>query len=234
VIRTLLHRFSRGKVLKRRLPAEFGRAPIFVSPESALPYWKRDLAKVDPFLLSMVRELVRPGMNVWDVGANVGLFAFAAAGLGARVVAVEADPWLAHLLQCSAHLNGLPVTVVSAAAAAQPGSAALHISPEGRASNSLVGDGPARSVTAITLDGLLENFPAPDVLKIDVEGAEYAVLEGARRVLEHKPVIFSEVSRDYFEIGTLLRDAGYQFYAARSSERIPLRRPSRDTLAIAA
>jgi tRNA G37 N-methylase Trm5 len=57
----------------------------------------------------MVRELVRPGTTVWDIGANVGLFSFAAASLGAQVVAVEADIWLANLMQRSAQLNKLPV-----------------------------------------------------------------------------------------------------------------------------
>jgi len=72
----------------------FGRAPILVSPDSALAYWKPELGSVDPYLLSMVRELVRPGMMVWDIGANVGLFSFAAAALGAQVLAVEPDIWL--------------------------------------------------------------------------------------------------------------------------------------------
>jgi predicted RNA methylase len=109
-------------VLKRRLPREFAGAPLFVSPNSVLGYWRRDISKVDPFLLSMVRELVRPAMSVWDIGANVGLFFFAAASLGAKVVAVEADLWLANLMHRSALLNKLPVTVLPAAVSASQGS----------------------------------------------------------------------------------------------------------------
>ena len=115
VIRRIAKRLSRGIVLKRHLPREFGGVPVLVSPECALGYWRFNLASVDPFLLSMAKELVRPGMTVWDVGANAGLFCFAAAGLGAQVVAVEADTWLANLLHRSALLNRLPVTVLPAA-----------------------------------------------------------------------------------------------------------------------
>jgi predicted RNA methylase len=92
----------------------FGDAPLLVSPDSTLAYWRRDLSRVDPFLLSVVRELVRPKMVVWDIGANVGLFSFAAASLGAQVVAVEADTWLANLIHRSTMLNRLPVTVLPA------------------------------------------------------------------------------------------------------------------------
>lgn len=55
--RRALRRLSRGLVLRRRLPVEFGRAPILVSPEAMLSYWKSDLGKVDPFLF---RQLSRP------------------------------------------------------------------------------------------------------------------------------------------------------------------------------
>lgn len=78
-------------------------------------------------------------MNVWDIGANVGLFSFAAASLGAQVVAVEADTWPANLLQRSALLNQLPVTVFPAAVSDRQGVSKLYLSEHGRASNSLRG-----------------------------------------------------------------------------------------------
>jgi FkbM family methyltransferase len=231
-MRKLLKSLSRGVVLKRRLPAEFGGARIFVTPESTLEYWRRDIGRVDPFLLSMVQELVRPGMTVWDIGANVGLFSFAAAALGAQVVAVEADLWLANLLHRSSLLNQLPVTVLPAAVSENSGIARLYLSEEGKASNSLRGTGPAQTVLALTLDGLLEYFPVPQVVKIDIEGMEYAALKGARKLLESRPVILCEVNEHHELIGELFRDAHYTIYAARDRSRKPLTRPSRDTLAI--
>ena len=61
---------------------------------------------------------------------------------------------------------------------------------------------------------------------------EFAVLNGARRVLQSRPVIFCEVNEDRDRVGNLLREASYDFFAARESDRKPLRIPSRDTLAI--
>jgi FkbM family methyltransferase len=233
MLKRILKSVSHGVVLKRRLPREFGKVPLFVSPESALAYWRRDISKVDPLLLSMVRELVHPNMTVWDIGANVGLFSFAAASLGARVLAVEPDTWLANLIHRSALLNKLPVTVLPAAVSDHQGISQLYLSDDGKASNSLLGNGhTAQAVVAITLDALLEQFPAPQIVKIDVEGMEYAVLRGGQKVLQARPRIFCEVTENHLEIAKLLTDANYKFYAARSSDRQPLVRPSRDTLAV--
>ena len=232
VFRRILKKLSRGVVLKRHLPRDFGGAPLFVSPDSALGYWRRDISMVDPFLFSMVRELVRPKMSVWDIGANVGLFSFAAAALGAQVVAVEADVWLANLIHRSVLLNKLPVTVLPAAASDRQGISRLYLSEQGKASNSLSGEGVAQTVIAVTLDSLLDHFDPPQVLKIDVEGVEYAVLSGARKVLQARPLVFCEVNNNYEAVGKLLREADYEFYAAREAKRQPLLRPSRDTLAV--
>ena len=218
--------------MKRHLPSEFGSHPFYVTPESALGYWRYDVSRVDSFLLSMVRELVKPRMIVWDVGANVGLFSFAAAGLGANVVAIEADPWLAHLMQRSAWLNRLPVTVVPAAASNGVGVSCLYVSESGRASNSVLGEGREQAVVGIPLDLLLDRFPAPELVKIDVEGAELAVLEGAAKALHERPALFCEVTQNHRDVGTLLRRAGYTLYAAREQNRQPIERPSVDTLAL--
>lgn len=232
MFRDILTALSRGVVLKRRLPREFASAPLFVTPESSLAFWRRDVARVDPFLLSMVRELVRPAMTVWDIGANVGLFSFAAAALGANVIAVEPDAWLANLMQRSALLNKLPVTVLPASVSDRQGISHLRVSEHGRASNSLTRTGRGQAVVSVSLDWLLDHFPAPDVVKIDVEGAEYAVLTGARKVLQARPVIFCEVNDHHDAIADLFGKANYEFYAAREANRQPLRRPSRDTLAV--
>jgi FkbM family methyltransferase len=197
-----------------------------------LSYWKTDLWKVDPYLLSMVHALVRPQMTVWDIGANVGLFSFAAATIASRVIAVEADTWLASLLHRSSLLNCLPVTVVPAAVAAELGVTALHISEGGRASNSLNGEGPAQTVVAITMDWMLERFTAPQLVKMDIEGMEYEALRGATNLLLRRPAILCEVTRNHDAVGELLRAADYTLYAARAAERTPLQRPSIETLAL--
>jgi FkbM family methyltransferase len=232
VMRRILKLLPRGIVLKRHLPKEFAKVPFFVSPDSALAYWRFDLRKVDRFLLAMARQLVRGPMKVWDIGANVGLFSFSAASLGAEVLAVEPDIWLAHLMQRSIGLNKLPVTILPVAIADRKGISALHLSDEGKSSNSLIGSGHKQRVLTLTLDSLLEVSPAPDVIKIDVEGAEYEVLKGARKVFDCRPLIFCEITQNHELIGNLLTEMGYTFYAARALVRQPLGRPSRDTIAV--
>src|SRR5271168_2308423 len=103
-LRKLAERLSRGVVLRRHLPGDFQRLPLYVTPEAGLRHWFR-LSGVDRHLLAMARELVRPASVVWDVGANVGLFAFSAAamaGPSGLVLAIEPDIWLAHLVDRSA------------------------------------------------------------------------------------------------------------------------------------
>jgi len=234
MMRRVLKAISRDVVLRRHLPPELGGVPILVSPDCALAYWRRDIRSVDPYLLSMARELVRPGMTVWDIGANVGLFSFAAAGLGASVLAVEGDTWLANLLHRSVAINQLPVTVLPAAVGETIGIGRLQLSKEGRASNSLKGSAEGgQAVMMVTLDWILEHFPTPQLIKIDIEGMEYAALQGANRTLERKPTLLCEVTQNHEDIGRILSSAGYTMYPARRKDRFPLKRPSVETLAVA-
>src|SRR5580698_2652797 len=104
IFRNLAEHMSRGVVFRRRLPSKFNRLPIYVTPEAGLRYWLA-MSRVDPTLYRTVDELVRPGITVWDIGANVGLFSFCAAvlsGPSGFVLSVEPDLWLAQLVGRSA------------------------------------------------------------------------------------------------------------------------------------
>jgi FkbM family methyltransferase len=212
-IRTLFERFSRHRVLKRKLPADLGGRRLYVSPDAALRFWLPITDRTDPLLFQLVREFVKPGAVVWDVGANVGLFSFAAAALAGEagfVLAIEADPWLASLLIRTAEVHPTrqaSVAVLAAAVSNVPGVARFHIARRGRNANSLEGlgadgdeSGGARysfPIPTVTLDGLIDFFPAPSLVKIDIEGAEYAALVGGQEVLsKHRPVILAEVAEE--------------------------------------
>jgi FkbM family methyltransferase len=251
MLRRLAERLSRDRVVRRRLPPAHGGRVLFVSPDAALGLWKRDLSRVDPLLLRLAAERVHAGATVWDVGANVGLFAFAAAyaaGPSGHVVAVEADDWLAGLLRRTARepASGYaPVEVLAAAVADRPGIGELWVAARGRAGSHLSavagstqtgGRREARKVVAVTLDGLLDAFAAPHLVKIDVEGAEGLCLRGAERLLSAiRPIVVCEVAADNAaEVGERLRRHGYALYDAALpvEQRKPLAVPVWNTLAL--
>ena len=226
---------SRGVVLRRRLPARFGSMRLYVSPECGLRYWRFDLGKVDPALLDLAERCVRPGDVVWDIGANVGLFTFAAAHRAARVLAFEPDPWLADLLERTAEFYP-NVAVIRAAVADYCGEGELHIARRARGSNFLLGQGSSQSggtrclaeVKVVTLDSL-DQAP-PNVLKIDVETGEVAVLRGAARMLvQSLPTVICEVAKENVSAVTACLQ-GYTLFDAERGK--PVNTAAWNTLAI--
>lgn len=250
-LRRLAEQLSRGVVLRRNLPDDFQRLPLYVTPEAGLRHWA-GLAGVDRHLLGMARELVQPGAVVWDVGANVGLFAFSAAaraGSSGLVLAVEPDIWLAQLMDRSSReiarkkLPAAPVRVLCASVSNQPRVSELEIAQRARASNHLHGiSGSTQAggychlqpTVSLTLDSLLDFFPAPSVLKIDVESHEAEVLRGAARLLEGaRPVICCEVDPKNAEaVSELLHKKSYQLFGAAQDPHPPILRAWWSTLAV--
>lgn len=226
ILRRTAEVLSRRSRFRKRLPAEFGKRSIVVSAANQLSVYKPGRAGYDSILLRWAQELVSPGMTVWDVGANMGLFTFPAAARGARVRSFEPDAFNQDLLHASRSLNpDLDVRVIPAAASRVSGFATFNVSQRGRSANGLShieqgGDtGGVRQtydVITVALDAMLEILDPPDLVKIDTEGAEVEVLEGAQRLLHDlRPNWIIEVAGANTEkIWTIMHAADYRCHDA--------------------
>ncbi|MGO9934970.1 MAG: FkbM family methyltransferase [Steroidobacteraceae bacterium] len=210
------------------------------------------MKSVDPVLCRLAREYIQPGHVVWDVGANVGLFSFAAAfiaGKTGKVYAFDADIWLIEMLRRSASIQpqaSAAVEVVSVAIAERCDLRTFNIAVRSRASNSLQGYGQSQTggiaeqqlVMCVSLDWLRARLPPPDVIKIDVEGAELEVLRGSVDLLRGEgPIVLCEVCEESSPgVTDLLKNCGYKIYdgEAISSDRQELPRAPWNTIAIRA
>lgn len=200
-------------------------------------YWLRAPLDLERYPMGMLRAMVRPEHTVWDVGANLGLYArwLVAVPDARRVVSFE--PMSANLpeLHYNLALGGVAdrVSVVPWALSDTDGEVAFQVDDMQSASgtvNAVTGGEACRGraavglpplterVTSRTVDSILQQgeLPMPDVLKIDVEGAEHLLLCGGDRFFrESQPRLVIEthgleVSKRCLEF---LFDRGYHIAA---------------------
>lgn len=155
---------------------------------------------------ALLRRLPRPGDTVVDVGAHVGYMsalAGLAVGPGGRVIAVEPDPDNRRALTRNLALNDLSwVEPLAAALAGRAGTGTLYLNADMEAGHALwpverhgfnekTRAAPKRMAVSLrTLADVLEGRPDPRLVKIDTEGAEGAVIAGARERLTAARVPF--------------------------------------------
>ncbi|HXR88296.1 MAG TPA: FkbM family methyltransferase [Stellaceae bacterium] len=152
--------------------------------------------------VELFTQIVKPGMLVVDVGANIGahtVFFAKTVGPEGRVLAVEPQRILYQILCANLALNLIGNTFVrQAGLGSAPGS--IQVPPINYAGSfnfggvSLGNFTEGEQVPVITLDSLA--LPACHVLKIDVEGMESEVLQGGRDTLaRHRPLLYVENDR---------------------------------------
>ena len=164
------------------------------------------LGTAEQEIQNVLQIWLQPGMTVYDVGANVGFITVIAASLvGDRgsVCGFEPLPMLADQAMHNASLNQFrQVSIHRVALSDKNGEAVFQVSKnltmgklvdreshEPDAANELV-VGKRKLDTLVATDGL----PDPDLVKIDVEGAEAAVLDGAAEVLQRaRPALLIEL-----------------------------------------
>jgi FkbM family methyltransferase len=173
--------------------------------------------------LAFCRRWFRLGMRAYDVGANHGVYALtlaALAGPGGHVVAFEPGRDVRRRLEKGAAANGLGrLQVRPSAVADRVGRAQLHANGASEsASLHAVCAGAAEPVSLTTLDRewKRDGEPPLDLVKIDVEGAEAAVIRGAAHLLDAtSPLVMFEISGERArldELGPLLAAHRYAIY----------------------
>ena len=159
------------------------------------------LGTTEPEEQAALAGFLKPGAVFYDIGANIGFYSTIAArlvGETGHVYAFEPFPISATAVQTNASLNGFSnVTVVVAAVTNEQGVVSLAISDASRKHRvATTGENGNIDVRSIRMDSYVtdENLRPPDVVMIDVEGAEVDVLKGMLETIRnHRPTIMCEV-----------------------------------------
>lgn len=135
----------------------------------------------------IVRAVLQPGMTFLDVGANIGYFSLLASnivGPKGKVFAVEPSPYVADLFAEAITTNQITnIHLKRCGLGASAGSVSLSIPGRGNHTPTMLTDtgAPSLSVQVERLDDCLKEWNCNhiDLLKMDVEGFEGFVLDGA-------------------------------------------------------
>lgn len=184
--------------------------------------------------LETLISLLEPDDIFYDVGANIGFTSIVVACQcpQGQIIAFEPDPDIMERLQQNVALNQFNhITAYPYALSDKIGEVELFTDGNDSVSPSLTGQNVNGitlnhiKVSAQTIDALIESgkTPLPTVLKVDVEGAEYAVFQGAEKLLSggfgNRPrIIFLEAHPEFLidygvsveELLVLLQGYGYE------------------------
>ncbi|MFL6193998.1 MAG: FkbM family methyltransferase [Thermoanaerobaculia bacterium] len=246
-LRTVWHRAQvfdprqvRRRFLFRRLNRDAGPGEIVLRPGLRLAVEHQARESFEWFCFrseEMAEELdaflarLPDRRRFLDVGAFHGLFslAFTAGRPDALAVAVDPSPPAWEVLEDNLRRNPeARVTPVRTALGAGPGVLTMRYSWHHlEATPGAAGEPGTVEIPVRTLDALCGELGLhPDLMKIDVEGYEIAVLQGAARVLrEDRPVLFLEVHPQRIEelggsmaeLAGLLADHGYEVFGLRGA-----------------
>ncbi len=213
-------------------PYRFSGGRIYLNIKESPMMLSRALGLYEVAKHEAVRAFLRPGDTFIDVGANKGDFSLLAArvvGPSGHVLAFEPAPENCRWIRKSIEVNGYQnVELHQLALADQSGEATLYL---GRKSgwHTLVPDLPSRDkgsirVTTRSLDDILVEVGMEEpiaMIKIDVEGAEMRVLQGARNTLRHNDRvvlaidIHPDLGVDAREVCSYLEGFGFRVFEER-------------------
>jgi FkbM family methyltransferase len=170
----------------------------------------------------LLKKIVQPGWICFDIGAYHGYYSILFATLGGIVYAYEPYPFSLHFIAKNAILNGKRITLCPVAVMDKQGKVKLQIESISLAANRVLIDHNSSSplfmeVPCVSIDTeVFENrVPPPNIMKIDIEGAEVLCLKGANKVLiNFHPLILLEIHGELSAKGVFdyLSQEGYSLW----------------------
>lgn len=158
---------------------------------------------------TFLQQQVKPGMQLIDIGAHIGLFSATASqltGPDGKIICFEPTPGTYSVLTETLRLNKCSnVTPVQAAVSDKEGEAVFYVSnTEACNSNSLVKNKEENEITGypvklVTIDSIVSAYSIkPSIIKIDAEGAELDVLKGGVQTFKSlKPILILGLHPDF-------------------------------------
>lgn len=224
-----------GRRIGWRLPR--GQRMIIDSPLEVIQSQILYKGVYEPAITDLLSSVARQGSVFIDVGGNIGYYSTLMAYSGCTVHTFEPLPRLAARLRENIALNHLEprVSIANFALSSTEGAATLHVAiREDDGSHSLIEgvEAPAFDkiqVKTLRLDTYIESrrVPRVDIIKIDVEGAESLVLDGAVKVLKDcRPVVVLEsgdrladqLKESSASVLKRLTSQGYEVFLVQSPE----------------
>jgi len=247
----LLFRAFSPRYFRRKCVTANGVFAAYVSANSGLGVLDFRKSLVAAAHERFIREWVQTDAVVWDVGANLGLFGLPAAlkASAGRVYMFEPDVELAGNLLRTLRLREntkLNARVLCLAVSSTDGMQQFQISKLSRAMNKLEGVGKfrehqlvieeTRPVVTMRIDTLSKYLAPPTVLKIDVEGAEVEVLEGASATIDkYRPILLVEGPQELWKpLQAFFERHDYVMLDGSVDDKTPLAEPAWDTVGIPA
>lgn len=199
------------------LLAQIGCNPSIARYSFPIPPWY-DQNLCEPTVQIVLRDLCRPGDTVFDVGANAGALSLLMSrlvGLKGRVVSFEASRRIVDKTQHNLTLNGCSnVELYNRAIYHTSGQTAViyhgsHLNDSLLASND-AGVGKSEVETLSIDDFVAYTGHVPKLIKMDIEGAEFDALRGAKQLIAAThPTFLLEQQPEDMRCIDLLRTAGY-------------------------
>jgi len=198
VLRPRLLRRLAQRTIRMLIPGrlEIGGVTLILNPEDAIVSGNLALGCYENFNVEFFTALLRPGMSVIDVGANIGHYSAIAArrvGESGRVIAIEPSMENCRFIERTRELNHLGnLEIVDRAASDVSGPGVLYLNRDNKADHRIfdpTGTRPRMPVTLTTIDDLADELGVGriDLLKIDVQGAEASVFRGMSALLARSP-----------------------------------------------